>query len=163
SDGPSGNFDIGYGVAVGASANLYVGGYVTVVGEQSQIWAGRWVSDLSQLLWHDSYGNSDSHLADEARHIALSDDEANVAAGGLEGEGGGGGVGWGGGAGGHPSVGVAMNKTTPGRGQKARPRPHPAAPPRRSLCNRPRAIASQNGDLSANSRETSPSFAGLIT
>jgi len=83
-DGPSGNFDFGLGVAVGASGDVYVSGFVTVVGEQANIWAGRWMADLGLRLWSDGYGNAESHLADEARSIAVSDDESRVAVVGYE-------------------------------------------------------------------------------
>jgi len=83
-DGPSGSFDVGFGVAVGASSDIYVSGYVTVVGEQSNTWVGRWASDLDLRLWSDSYSNTDSNLADEARGIAVSEDESRVVAVGFE-------------------------------------------------------------------------------
>ena len=83
-DGPSGNDDAGLGVAAGPSGDVYVSGFVTVVGEQSNIWAGRWRSDLSLRLWSDGYSNTDSNLADEARGIAVSDDESRVVVVGFE-------------------------------------------------------------------------------
>jgi cysteine-rich repeat protein len=83
-DGPSGAYDAALGVAAGPSGDVYVSGYVTVVGEQSNIWAGRWASDLGLRWWSTSYGNMDSLLADDGRNIAVSDDESRVAVVGLE-------------------------------------------------------------------------------
>lgn len=83
-DGPSGAFDAALGVAAGPSGDIYVSGYVTVVGEQSNIWAGRWASDVGLRWWSDSYGNMDSNLADDGRNIAVSADESRVAVVGYE-------------------------------------------------------------------------------
>lgn len=83
-DGPSGSFDVGTSVAVGASADVYAAGYVTVVGQQANIWAGRYMADLGLRLWSDSYANEEAQLADIGRGIAVSTDESRVVVVGYE-------------------------------------------------------------------------------
>jgi cysteine-rich repeat protein len=83
-DGPSGQFDQALGVAVGGSGDVYVTGFQTVIGQQSDIWVGRYMPDLGLRRWSDAYGNEDSKLADNGRGVAVSDDESRVAVVGLE-------------------------------------------------------------------------------
>lgn len=83
-DGPSGDFDLGLSVAVGASADVYVSGQITVIGEQANIWAGRYMADLGLRLWSDAYGNAEAKLADVGRGIVVSADESRVAVVGFE-------------------------------------------------------------------------------
>lgn len=83
-DGPSGQFDEALGVAVGGAGDVYLSGDITVVGEQSNIWVGRYNSGLSLRWWSDSYGNAESKLADEGRAVAVSDDDSRVVVVGIE-------------------------------------------------------------------------------
>lgn len=83
-DGPSGLADIARGVAIDATGDVYIGGYVTVVGEIENVWVGRYQSDLQMRWWSDSYGNEESTLADEAASVAVSDDGTRVAVAGFE-------------------------------------------------------------------------------
>lgn len=55
-----------------------------MIGEQSNLWAGRYASDLGLRWWSDAYGNQDALLADEGRAVAVSADESRVAVAGLE-------------------------------------------------------------------------------
>jgi len=83
-DGPSGAFDQALGVAVDGQGDVYMTGFVTVVGEQSNVWIGRYEDDLGLRLWSDSYGNTDSNLADDGRHVAVNADGSRVAVVGFE-------------------------------------------------------------------------------
>ena len=83
-DGPSGAFDIARGVAIDADGGIYVGGMVTIIGEQGNLWVGRYPSDLQLRWWSDSYGNEESNLADNANSVAVSDDGSRVAVVGSE-------------------------------------------------------------------------------
>lgn len=83
-DGPSGAYDAALHVAVDATGEVYIGGYVTVIGQIENIWAGRYMSDLSLRRWSISYNNDESNLADVARAVAVSDDGSRVAVVGYE-------------------------------------------------------------------------------
>jgi cysteine-rich repeat protein len=83
-DGPSGSFDVGLGVAAGASGDVYASGQITVVGQQAEIWAGRYMADLGLRLWSDSYGNAEAQLFDVGRSVAVSADESRVVVVGYE-------------------------------------------------------------------------------
>lgn len=83
-DGPMGQFDVALGVATGGGGDVFMTGYITVVGEQSNIWVGRYMSSLGLRWWSDSYGNSKSLLADDGRAVAVSDDDSRVAVVGYE-------------------------------------------------------------------------------
>lgn len=83
-DGPMGQFDAALGVATGGAGDVFVTGYVTIPGEQSDIWVGRYQPSLGLRWWSDSYGNTDSNLADDGRAVAVSDDDSHVAVVGYE-------------------------------------------------------------------------------
>ncbi len=76
--------DRGQGVAMGAGGDLYLAGFVTVPGQDRQIWAGRYTPDASLRWWSHSYGNDRANLSDSASAIAVSDDESRVAIVGVE-------------------------------------------------------------------------------
>ncbi|MCA9704560.1 MAG: hypothetical protein KDK70_01785 [Myxococcales bacterium] len=82
-DGPSALFDLARGVAVDASGDVYVGGMISVVGEQANIWVGRYPPDLQLRWWSDSHGG-EALLGDQANGVAVSDDGTRVAVVGLE-------------------------------------------------------------------------------
>jgi hypothetical protein len=63
---------------------VYLTGFVTVVGDQSNIWVGRYMSDLGLRWWSDGYANTEAHLADEGREVVVSDDGSRVAVVGFE-------------------------------------------------------------------------------
>lgn len=83
-DGPSGLFDTAQGVAIDAAGDIYLAGSITIIGEQSNVWVGRYQSELDMRWWSSSYGNEESTLADEARSVAVSDDGTRVAVVGFE-------------------------------------------------------------------------------
>lgn len=78
------SFDFGLGVTVGGGGDVYVAGTVTVVGEQGQIWAGRYLPNVSLRWWSHSYGNDRANLDDDAYAIAVSSDELRAVIVGQE-------------------------------------------------------------------------------
>ncbi|MCH9685467.1 MAG: hypothetical protein K0V04_28800 [Deltaproteobacteria bacterium] len=83
-DGPSGLLDIAESVTVGPSGDIYVTGFITVVGESRQMWVGRHSPDLSARWWTDSYGNEDANLDDEGWAVVVNDDGSRMAVVGVE-------------------------------------------------------------------------------
>ncbi len=83
-DGPFGQLDVALGVATGGAGDVFVTGFVTVPGEQSNIWMSRYQSSLGLRWWSDTYGNARSKLADDGRAVAVSDDDTRVAVVGYE-------------------------------------------------------------------------------
>ncbi|MEX1369358.1 MAG: hypothetical protein AB1Z98_39890 [Nannocystaceae bacterium] len=51
-------FDFGSDVVVGRGGDLYVAGSITVVGQQDQVWAGRYTPDATERWWRQEYADS---------------------------------------------------------------------------------------------------------
>ncbi len=83
-DGPSGLLDFAQGVGVGPDGDIYVTGFVTIVGESQDVWVGRHSPDLSARWWSAGYGNTDTNLDDEGNAVVVSDDGTRVAVIGSE-------------------------------------------------------------------------------
>lgn len=83
-DGPSGSADVGLNVALDGGNGVYLVGWVTVVGQSSETWAGRYMANLSLRWWSNSYGNEEAKLNEVARGVAVSDDGSRVAVVGFE-------------------------------------------------------------------------------
>jgi len=59
-NGAADNFDIGYGIAVDASGNVYVTGYETVAGEGENIWLRKYDSNGNEVWTRTYNGTADS-------------------------------------------------------------------------------------------------------
>jgi cysteine-rich repeat protein len=80
--------DLGYadearGVAVGGAGDVYMTGFVTVIGESRNVWIGRYRSNLNQRWWSDIYNNPRAHLDDEGHGVALTSDDTRLAVVGI--------------------------------------------------------------------------------
>jgi len=76
------NFDIGYGIAVDGSGNVYVTGEETVTGENFNIWVRKYDSD-GDVVWTRTYNNDVANGSDGASGIAV-DGSDNVYVTGWE-------------------------------------------------------------------------------
>ncbi|MBI2266648.1 MAG: SBBP repeat-containing protein [Armatimonadetes bacterium] len=81
-DSGAGSFDSGEGIAVDVSGNVYVTGYVTVPGQNENIWVRKYDSN-GNTLWTQTY-NSPGNFPDLGQGIAV-DSQGNVYVAGAEG------------------------------------------------------------------------------